>query len=289
MNLRLAFSLTAFLLLSILPAQALGAPGGTAWLPTDFTAQQLVPLNKAEKAAVWKEASGNLRTRLAKCEKRSAQAARTSCKAWARKAFRRGVEQGLQPLYWQGTEQNAPLAPMPPSEGGPPKYSTYVKFTPLWEACRTEITYSLEAELAPAQNRVRSDARKAFARMGEATGYSFREVPTGGEIRVVWDADMDRFLKGNADSFFAEDSPQTYRYDVVGGLIRINPKNDLSGESTKKLIGQYLRDELIFHELGHVMGLADIDDPRSVMKNLTSYSRADAMAFDAVGRSRCHR
>lgn len=290
MKLRVIASTALFLCVSALAMPAASAPGGTAWLPTDYTGPQLVPLTHAEKDQVWVAAEKVLKKQLLGCEKwfplQGGKAAE-KCRNKAQERNRRLIERELQPLYWQGLEHNAPIAPMPSTEDGPPKYSTYMKFTPLWEACRTEITYSVDSTLAPAKKRVSSDVSRAFQRLEDKTGYSFTPVSTGGNIQIVWTAGMGRDLKGDANQDFAEDASTTYRYDVTGGLVRINPKNDLSGARTKRLIGKHLRAELIFHELGHIMGLSDIADTRSVMKSLTSFSRADEIAFDAVGRSRC--
>lgn len=262
-------------------------PGGRGWLYSDFTAPQLVPLTAGEERQVWRDAKTARTEKIAYCYEWANRAKPVKCIRNAHRQYRRYVERNLQPLFWQGREHSAPIADIVYGEDGRPLNSPYVKFTPLWNECRSTISYSIDAQAAPAKQRVGRDVKQAFSRLSFYTGYGFNEAPADGDIEVIWDPALEDRLKGNASTEFAPDSYQTYHYDVVAGTVRINPRNDLSGERTKRWTGQYLRSELLFHELAHVMGLADTEDERSVMRTLTSFSRADLIGLKAVGRSRC--
>lgn len=143
-----------------------------------------------------------------------------------------------------------------------------------WDPCSGPITYSVDYGHARlrAGRMVMDDWTWALRRAERASGLRFVQVSTydRAQVRVRW-----RDFAGDP----AIKAEETTRYvplghgvaEAVGATILVRPWHDQG------------RRAMLLHELGHLVGLGHVNDPRSLMYPSTTHHRAQYARGDLRG------
>jgi hypothetical protein len=180
-----------------------------------------------------------------------------------------------------------------------------------WSPCRP-IHYVVRAAHAPAHGS--QMIAEAFARLSAATGLTFvddgptTEAPAThrsayqpdrygdrwAPVLIAWattaevpDFGVDVAGEAGPDSVLAADGSYVY----VSGTVYLDPVKIGRAEKT---INEGVARSVILHELGHLAGLAHVDDPRQIMwprgnsVGLTEYQQGDLAGLAKLGTGACH-